>query len=110
MVNYRAEMLDDAFGALSDPTRRAMIERLSRGPASTGELAQPFALSLPAVMKHLRALESAGIVLGEKRGRVRRYRLEPAPLRMALTWLEANRAFWEARLDALEEYLEGEHR
>jgi DNA-binding transcriptional ArsR family regulator len=99
-------VLDQTFGALADPTRRALLARLARGPASTSELAAPFAFSLPAVLKHLAVLELAGLVHGEKRGRVRRYRLRATPMRHAAAWLEEYRAFWESHLDALEHYLE----
>jgi DNA-binding transcriptional ArsR family regulator len=97
--------LDPVFQALSDPTRRVMVERLSRGPASVTELAQPFAMSLPAVMQHLQVLEASGLVRSEKVGRVRTCRIEPAALRTAEDWIARRRATWERRLDRLGDYL-----
>lgn len=93
--------MDQVFKALSDGTRREMIERLTRGPASVGELAQPLSMSLPAVMQHLQVLEAAGLVRSEKAGRVRTCHLEPAGLRMAEDWLGGQRTGWEHRLDRL---------
>jgi DNA-binding transcriptional ArsR family regulator len=98
--------LDLAFQALADPTRRGMLARLSRGPASVSELAQPFAISLPAVMQHLHLLESSGLVRSEKKGRVRTCRIEPATLAGAEGWIAEQRALWEGRIDRLEDYLE----
>ena len=97
--------LDQTFQALADPTRRAMIERLGRGPASVTELAQPFAMSLPAVVQHLQLLEASGLVRSEKVGRVRTCRLEPAAISLAEQWINQRRSDWEARLDRLGEYL-----
>ena len=97
--------LDRAFQALSDPVRRRMLARLSRGPASVSELAQPFSISLPAVMQHLRALEDSGLVRSEKKGRVRTVRLEPNALSAAESWIAERRAEWEAHLDRFETYL-----
>ncbi len=105
MLNESAR-LDLAFQALADPTRRGMLARLSRGPASVSELAQPFRISLPAVMQHLRALEASGLVRSEKQGRVRTCRLQPKALSAAETWIAEQRALWEGRLDRLEDYLE----
>jgi DNA-binding transcriptional ArsR family regulator len=105
MVNRGAEALDATFGALSDPTRRAILARLARGEATVTELAEPFEMSLPAVLKHLGTLEGAGLVLARKDGRVRRCRLETAPLEGVLTWVERYKPFWEERLDALDRYL-----
>ena len=90
MVN-RSEVLDRVFHAIGDPSRRAMVERLVRGPASVSELAEPLAMSLPAVVQHLSVLESAGAVTTEKVGRVRTCRLEPEVLRQAESWLAAQR-------------------
>ena len=101
--------LDRVFQALSDPSRRAMVERLSRGPASVSELAQPLAMSLPAVMQHLQVLETSGLVRSEKVGRVRTCRIEPVPLQTAERWISERRSGWERRLDQLGDYLE-EHR
>lgn len=98
--------LDVAFQALADPTRRAMVERLSRGPASVSELARPFAMSLPAVMQHLALLEGSGLVVSEKIGRVRTCRIEPRALSLAEDWINARRTAWERRLDRLGDYLE----
>jgi DNA-binding transcriptional ArsR family regulator len=98
--------LDMAFQALADPTRRAMLERLSRGPASVSELARPLSMSLPAVMQHLAVLEQSGLVASKKVGRVRTCRIDPQTLGAAEKWLNARRAEWERRLDRLGEYLE----
>lgn len=97
--------LDTAFHALADPTRRGMVERLARGPASVGELAQPLAMSLPAVLQHLRVLEASGLVRSEKVGRVRTCRIEPKALDAVGDWVARRRAAWERRLDRLGEYL-----
>ncbi len=106
MVN-RSEVLDRVFHAIGDPSRRAMIERLVRGPASVSELAQPLAMSLPAVVQHLSVLESAGAVTTEKVGRVRTCRLEPEVLRQAESWLAAQRTDWERLFDRLGAELAG---
>jgi DNA-binding transcriptional ArsR family regulator len=98
--------LDRVFQALSDPSRRAMVERLSRGPASVSELAQPLAMSLPAVMQHLQVLETSGLVRSEKVGRVRTCRIEPVQLRTAEQWINERQSGWERRLDHLGDYLE----
>jgi len=98
--------LDRVFQALSDPSRRAMVERLSRGPASVSELAQPLAMSLPAVMQHLQVLETSGLVRSEKVGRVRTCRIEPVSLRTAEQWISDRQSGWERRLDRLGDYLE----
>jgi DNA-binding transcriptional ArsR family regulator len=97
--------LDALFQALADPTRRAMLERLSRGPASVSDLAHPFAMSLPAVVQHLAVLESAGAVTTEKVGRVRTCRIAPEALSLAETWIQERRTAWERRLDRLGDYL-----
>jgi DNA-binding transcriptional ArsR family regulator len=98
--------LDLTFHALADPTRRAMLERLSRGPTSVSELARPLSMSLPAVMQHLAILEHSGLVASRKVGRVRTCRIEAPALSAAQGWLEARRAEWERRLDRLGDYLE----
>lgn len=98
--------LDLAYQALADPTRRGMVARLSRGPASVSELARPLPISLPAVLQHLHALEASGLVRSEKKGRVRTCRLEPAALSRAEAWIAEQRTLWEGRLDRLEAYLE----
>jgi DNA-binding transcriptional ArsR family regulator len=104
-VLNRQDSLDVVFQALTDPGRRAMLERLSRGPASVSELARPLAMSLPAVMQHLQVLEASGLVRSEKVGRVRTCRLEPGGLRPAEDWIAARRTTWERRLDRLGDYL-----
>lgn len=105
MLN-ESSRLDLAFQALADPTRRGMLARLSRGPASVSELARPFQISLPAVMQHLQALEASGLVRSQKQGRVRTCRLEPKALSAAENWIAEQRALWEGRLDRFEDYLE----
>ncbi|MDI1442754.1 metalloregulator ArsR/SmtB family transcription factor [Polyangium sp. 6x1] len=104
MLNQSAS-LDRMFQALADPTRRVMIERLSRGPASVSELAEPLSMSLPAVMQHLSVLETSGLVRSEKAGRVRTCRLEPTALRAAEHWIAERRASWERCFDRLGAYL-----
>ncbi len=106
MLNYQPQPLDLVFQALADPTRRGMIARLSRGPASVTQLAEPFAMSLPAVVQHLQVLESSGLVKSEKVGRVRTCRIEPRMMMTAEDWISSQRASWEARLDRLGEYLQ----
>ncbi len=100
--------LDQLFQALADPTRRAMIERLIRGPASVSQLAAPLSMSLPAAMQHLQVLEACGLVRSEKLGRVRTCQIVPDGLRVAEDWIGAQRTAWEGRLDRLGEYLAGE--
>jgi DNA-binding transcriptional ArsR family regulator len=97
------------FHALADPARRRMVERLSRGPASVSELAQPLTMSLSAVIQHLQVLEGSGLVRSHKAGRVRTCRVEPAALRMVETWIAGRRAAWERRLDRLGAYLADAH-
>ena len=104
VVKY-SEHLDATFSALADPTRRAILTVLSGGQASVTELAKPYRISLPAVMKHLRVLEDAGLVSQEKTGRVRRCRLAAQPLKQATEWLSYYRIFWENQLNALDRYL-----
>jgi DNA-binding transcriptional ArsR family regulator len=104
MLN-QLDAVDVAFHALADPTRRMMVERLSRGPISVGELAKPLAMSLPAVMQHLAILESSGLVSSEKVGRVRTCKVEPAALRKVEQWLAGRRAMWERHFDRLGDYL-----
>ena len=105
MLNESTD-LDRAFPALADPTRRGLVARLTRGPASVSELARPLPISLPAVLQHLRLLEASGLVRSEKKGRVRTCRVEPRALAAAESWIAAQRALWEGRLDRLETYLE----
>jgi DNA-binding transcriptional ArsR family regulator len=97
--------LDRAFAALADPIRRGMLARLSLGPASVSELAEPLPISLPAVLQHLKALEASGLVRSEKKGRVRTVKMEPAALSEAESWLSQRRKELEAQLDRLEDYL-----
>jgi DNA-binding transcriptional ArsR family regulator len=97
--------LDELFRALADPSRRVIVERLSRGPASVSELARPLTMSLPAVVQHLQVLESSGLIRTEKIGRVRTCHLELKSLDTADNWIRARRAEWEKRLDRLGEYL-----
>lgn len=98
--------LDRTFQALADPSRRAIVERLTRGPASVSELAKPLAMTFPAVMQHLAVLEGAQLVASQKIGRVRLCRLEAATLDRAEAWLNAQRGEWERRFDRLGRYLE----
>jgi DNA-binding transcriptional ArsR family regulator len=98
-------VVDDIFRALSDPTRRQVLERLSRSPASTGELAEPFEMALPSLLQHLKLLEGCGLVRSEKRGRVRTYHLETKGMKLAEGWLSKQRTFWEQRLNQLDDYL-----
>jgi DNA-binding transcriptional ArsR family regulator len=97
--------LDLAYQALADPTRRSMLARLSRAPASVSELARPFRMSLPAVMQHLQLLEASGLVKSAKKGRVRTCRIEPRALAAAEGWIAEQRSLWEGRTDRLEDYL-----
>ncbi len=111
MVKYSSsrkatESLDRVFHALADPTRRAIVTRLADGPATVGELAEPFSMSLPAVSKHLAVLERARLMARDRDGRFRRCRLEPEPMAGAAEWIARTRAFWEGRLDGLSRYLE----
>ena len=105
MLN-ESRKLDLAYHALADPTRRGMLARLSRAPASVSELARPFRMSLPAVLQHLQLLEASGLVRSEKKGRVRTCRIEPGALAAAESWIAEQRALWEGRTDRLEDYLE----
>jgi DNA-binding transcriptional ArsR family regulator len=98
----KSEALDRTFSALSDPKRRDILARLAGGTATVSELAQPFGMSLPGVMKHVRILEAAELVTTEKRGRTRECRLGPAHLEDANQWIEMHRRRWELRLDRLE--------
>ena len=105
MLN-QSRALDLAFQALADPTRRAMVERLTRSPASVSDLARPLSMSLPAVMQHLAVLHGSGLVVSEKVGRVRMCRVEPRALSVAEQWINARRSEWEHKLDRLGAYLE----
>lgn len=106
MVNSRTRQLDETFYALSDPTRRAIVVRLSAGKATVGELGQPFDISPPALTKHLRVLERVGLITQQRVGRTRHCELQPAPLREAMAFLQHYAAFWDARLDRLGAYIE----
>jgi DNA-binding transcriptional ArsR family regulator len=108
MVNYSRSRggLDALFGALADPTRRAVLARLRQGDHSIGELARPFGMSLPGFMKHLAILEDAGLIERHKVGRVVNCRLQAGALKAALEWLERYEQFWTARLDRLGAHLE----
>jgi DNA-binding transcriptional ArsR family regulator len=107
MLNQGAA-LDRMFQALADPTRRQMVERLSRGPASVSELAEPFSISLPAVVQHLQVLEQSGLVKTEKVGRVRTCTLDTGTMSLAEAWINERRRGWETRLDRLGALLVGE--
>ncbi len=105
MVKYSIRSLNRTFAALSDPTRRAMLARLARGPASISELGEPFRMSLPAVMKHVSVLAEARLVERRKQGRVQRCTLAAKPLSEAVRWIEYFHKFWEEQFDSLERYL-----
>jgi DNA-binding transcriptional ArsR family regulator len=100
-----SERLDGAFLALSDSTRRAVLARLSQGPASVGELAQPFQMAPPSFLKHIRVLEHHGWITTRKDGRVRTCSLRTETLAISQRWLEAQRTVWEARTDRLEAFV-----
>lgn len=97
--------LNRVFQALADPTRRAVLERLTSGPARMSELAQPFNMALPSFSQHLDVLENCGLVRSRKAGRVRTYQLAPQPLQVAEQWMAEQRAIWEVRLEQLDDYL-----
>jgi DNA-binding transcriptional ArsR family regulator len=101
----REQEVDLLFQALADPSRRVMVDRLTRGPASVSELARPLAMSLPAVVQHLHVLEASGLVRTQKLGRVRTCSIEPVALRAAEGWIAQRRTAWERNLDRLGEYL-----
>ena len=107
MVKYSTS-LDATFAALADPTRRGILKRLSTGVTAVSDIAKPFSMSLPAITKHLRVLERAGLVHTAKQGRVRHVGINAAPLRKAGQWIEFYRGFWESNLDSLARYLESE--
>jgi DNA-binding transcriptional ArsR family regulator len=107
MVKYKENQLDCTFAALSDPTRRALVARLSGGEAvSISDLARPFAMSLPAVMKHLDVLSDAGLVTRNKNGRIVSCQLAPSPMEDAMNWLDRYLRFWNAQLDRLAAFVE----
>lgn len=103
-----SDPLSTTFAALADPTRRAILARLATGEASVGDLAQPFEISLPAVSRHLKVLERAGLIERKVDAQWRRCQLTPEPLAQAADWIEAYRGFWEARFDDLEKFLKSE--
>jgi DNA-binding transcriptional ArsR family regulator len=105
MPNERAQ-LDRVFHALADPTRRAVLVRLSRGTATVSELAEPFEMALPSFLQHLRVLADSDLVRSRKDGRVRTYQLSPQPLQLAEGWMAEQRGLWERRLDQLDRFLE----
>ena len=105
MLN-ESNRLDRTFQALADPARRGMLARLACGPATVSELAQPLSMTLPAVLQHLQALETSGLIASEKLGRVRTCRVRTEQLAAAESWLSEQRALWEARADRLAEYVE----
>jgi DNA-binding transcriptional ArsR family regulator len=107
MLKYRSDSdnIDRVFHALADPSRRVIVERLSRGPATVSELARPLPMSLPAVVQHVQVLETSGLVRSEKIGRVRTCEIAPAALRPVEQWISARRSNWEHRLDRLGDYL-----
>jgi DNA-binding transcriptional ArsR family regulator len=107
-VKYKRHSLDAVFAALADPTRRAIAERLAEGPASVTELAEPFDVTLPAIVKQLAVLEHAGLVEHEKDGRVRYFTLVPEQLDSVADWLQRYGDFWRERFEGLHRYLRGE--
>jgi DNA-binding transcriptional ArsR family regulator len=105
MVKCSSRELDRTFGALADPTRRRILEHLAAGDRCVTDLARPHRMSLPAVSKHLRVLESAGLVRRKRDGRVHRLKLDAKPMQQAQAWIEEYRKFWETSFDRLDEYL-----
>src|SRR5881275_53454 len=110
MVKYSSKTLDRTFAALADPTRRRILAHLARGDRRVTDLARPHDMSLPAVSKHLRVLENAGLLRRRRYGRVHEMQLNAKPLKKAAQWVEEYRKFWEGSLDRLAEYLEKENR
>jgi len=109
MAQYSSH-LDGIFQALADPTRRAVLGRLGKGPASISELAKPFDMALPSFMKHIRLLENSGLIRTRKEGRVRTCAIDQKPFAMVESWLSAQRALWEARTDRLEQFATNAHK
>ena len=105
MVKYSPRLLDRTFGALADPTRRRILEHLARGERCVTDLAKPYRMSLPAVSKHLRVLERAGLIRRQRCGRVHQLKLEAKPMKEAQQWVEQYRRFWEKNLESLDDYL-----
>src|SRR5258708_19938708 len=106
MVKYSSRTLNRTFAALADPTRRRILAHLARGDQCVTHLAKPHAMSLPAVSKHLRVLEKAGLLRRRRYGRVHEMQLEATPLKQAAKWVEENRKFWESSFDQLANYLQ----
>ena len=106
MTEAEADFLDRAFAALADPTRRAILARLALGEASVTELAEPFQMSLPAVSKHLKVLERAGLITRSSHAQWRYFRLDPAPLKEVADWVGGYKRFWDESYERLDEYLE----
>jgi DNA-binding transcriptional ArsR family regulator len=105
ILSLMDQYLDTVFQALADPTRRAVVARLGRGPASVGELAAPFAMALPSFMKHVRMLEDAGLIRTSKAGRVRTCEIDSLRLMVVQNWLDEQRHIWERRTDRLEKFV-----
>lgn len=106
MVNHRRASLDRTFAALADPTRRRILQHLARGEQCVTRLARPHAMSLPAVSKHLRVLEAAGLIRRAQAGRVHQMTLRAQPMKEARDWIEKYRAYWEGSFDRLDQYLQ----
>jgi len=106
MVKYSSPTLNRTFAALADPTRRRILAHLAHGNRCVTDLARPYAMSLPAVSKHLRVLEKAGLIRRRRYGRIHQLNLEAVPMKQAVRWIEEYRKFWEGSLDRLAEYLE----
>jgi DNA-binding transcriptional ArsR family regulator len=104
-VTVHHDRLSETFAALANPTRRAILARLAKGEASVNELAAPFDLTLPAVSKHIRVLEQAGLIIRSRQAQYRPCALDPAPLKEVSTWAEQYRPVWEARFDRMDQYL-----
>jgi DNA-binding transcriptional ArsR family regulator len=105
MVKCSSRLLNRTFAALADPTRRIILEHLAHGDRCVTDLARPHSMSLPAVSKHLRVLENAGLIRRRRKGRVHSLKLQAAPMQQASLWIEEYRRFWEGSLDRLNEYL-----
>ena len=105
MVKCSSRLLDRTFAALADPTRRGILENLTHGDRCVTDLAEPYRMSLPAVSKHLRVLERAGLIRRTRDGRVHRLKLEAKPMQQAQAWIDEYRKFWEASFDRLDDYL-----
>jgi DNA-binding transcriptional ArsR family regulator len=108
-AGHNEKLLDSTFGALADPTRRAILARLARGDASVGELAEPFEFALPTISRHLKVLERARLIEKRKDASRRHCRLCPEALRQASRWIDTHTSFWESTLDSLEEFVNREH-